>query len=214
VVSSILSPLESPENIIASHTAQFLELSLPRLHLSFFVNPNRELECRSIPGYVVDKIQSCGTMFGLQNKLILCPETNSSEESLLPRRIIIPQGKVSFSSMGDFTSVSINTDGEQHVRWHEYTIDTELGCLMSNYEFEQQAVPMLSARANESLSSRSITRSHWNRRGSVHVTKRFLPILSKTRRPRDEATRIDWRLDAKESLLSPRSTIDGLGEVE
>lgn len=34
--------------------------------------------------------------------------------------------------MGDFTSVSINTDGEQHVRWHEYTIDTELGCLMSN----------------------------------------------------------------------------------
>lgn len=132
VVSSMLSPLESPENIIASYTAQFLELSLPRLHLSFFINPNRELECRSIPGYVVDKIQSCGTMFGLRNKLILCPATNSSEESQLPRRIIIPQGKVSFSSIGNFTSVSINTDGEQHVRWHEYTIDTELGCLMSN----------------------------------------------------------------------------------
>ncbi len=71
-------------------------------------------------------------MFGLQNKLILCPATDSSEESLLPRRIIIPQGKVSFSSTGDFTSVSINTDGQQRVRWHEYTIDTELGCLMSN----------------------------------------------------------------------------------
>ncbi|KAF8500764.1 hypothetical protein F5888DRAFT_1888086 [Russula emetica] len=132
VISSMLSPLESPENIIASYTAQFLEVSLPRLHISFFVNPNRELECRSIPGYVFDKIQSCGTMFGLRNKLILCPATKSAEESLLPRRIIIPQGKVSFSSMGDFTSVSINTDGEQHVRWHEYTIDTELGCLMSN----------------------------------------------------------------------------------
>ncbi|KAF8492811.1 hypothetical protein F5888DRAFT_1795530 [Russula emetica] len=121
VVSSMLSPLESPENIITSYTAHFLEISLPR-----------ELECRSIPGYVVDKIQSCGTMFGLRNKLILCPATNSSEESLLPRRIIIPQGKVSFSSMGDFTSISINTDDEQHVRWHEYTIDTDLGCLMSN----------------------------------------------------------------------------------
>ena len=132
VVSSMLSPLESPENIIASYTAQILEISLPRLRISFFVNPNRGLECRSIPGYVVDKIQSCGTMFGLRNKLILCPATNSSEESLLPRRIIIPQGKVSFRSMGDFTSVSINTDGEQHVRWHEYTIDTELGCLTSN----------------------------------------------------------------------------------
>jgi hypothetical protein len=132
VVSSMLSPLESPENIIASYTTQFLEISLPRLRISFFVNPNWELECRSVPGYVVDKIQSCGTMFGLRNKLILCPATNSSEESLLPRRIIIPQGKVSFSSIGDFSSVSINTDGEQHVRWHEYTIDTELGCLMSN----------------------------------------------------------------------------------
>ena len=132
VVSSMLSPLESPENIIASYSAQFLEISLPRLHMSFFVNSNRELECRSIPGYVVDKNQSCGTMFGLRNKLILCPVTKRSEESLLPRRIIIPQGNVSFSSMGDFTGVSINTDGDQHVRWHEYTIDTELKCLMSN----------------------------------------------------------------------------------
>ena len=132
VVSSMLSPLESPENIIAYYSTQFLEISLPRLHMSFFVNSNRELECRSIPGYVVDKIQSCGTMFGLRNKLILCPVTKRSEESLLPRRIIIPQGNVSFSSMGDFTGVSINTDGEQHVRWHEYTIDTELKCLMSN----------------------------------------------------------------------------------
>ena len=131
VVSSILSPLESPENIIASYTTQLLEISLPRLHMSFFVNSDWEFECRSIPGYVIDKIQSCGTMFGLRNKLILCPATNSYEESLLPRRIIIPQGKVSFSLMGDFTSVSINTDGEQHVRWHEYTIDTQLGCLMS-----------------------------------------------------------------------------------
>jgi hypothetical protein len=132
VVSSMLSPLESPENIIAAYTAQLLEISLPRLRMSFFVNPNRGLECRSIPGYVVDNIQSCGTMFGLRNKLILCPAANSSEESLLPRRIIIPQGNISFSSMDNFTSVSINTDGEQHVRWHEYTIDTELGCLMGN----------------------------------------------------------------------------------
>lgn len=55
-VSNILSPLESPENIIATHTAQSLEVSLPRLHLSFFVNANRELECRSMPNYVVDKV--------------------------------------------------------------------------------------------------------------------------------------------------------------
>ena len=131
MVSSLLSPLESPELIIVTCTSQLLEVSLPRLHLSFFVNSNWELECRTIPGYVVDKTQSCGTMFGLKNRLILCPRPNGSEESLLPRRVIIPQGKVSFSTMGDFTSASIDTGAGQHVRWHEYTIDTDLGRLAS-----------------------------------------------------------------------------------
>ena len=132
MISGLLSPLESPEHIIATLASQCLEVSLPRFHLSFFVNSNRQLECRSMPNYVVDGTQSCGTMFGLRNKLILCPKPNSSEGSLLPRRVIIPEGNVSFCSMGDFASISINTDAEQQVHWHEYTIDTDLGCLTSN----------------------------------------------------------------------------------
>jgi hypothetical protein len=128
----MLSPLESPEHIITTHAPQSLEVSLPRLHLSFFVNTNGELESRSMPNYVVDKTQSCGTMFGLRHKLILSPRRNSSKGSLLPRRVIIPQGRVSFCKIGDFTSVSIDTGAEQHIRWHEYTIDTDLGCLASN----------------------------------------------------------------------------------
>ena len=132
MVSSLLSPLESPEHIIATHTSQSLEVFLPRFHLSFFVNSNWELECRSMPDYIVDRAQSCGTMFGLKNKLILCPRPNGSEGTLLPRRVIIPQGNISFCSMGDFASISINSDVEQQVHWHEYTIDTDLGCLTSN----------------------------------------------------------------------------------
>ena len=132
MISGLLSPLEFPEHIIVTRTSQCLEVSLPRFHLSFFVNSNWELECRSMPNYVVDGTQSCGTMFGLRNKLILCPKPNSSEGSLLPRRVVIPQGKVSFCSVGNFTSVSVNTDADQQVRWHEYTIDTDLGCLTSN----------------------------------------------------------------------------------
>jgi hypothetical protein len=71
-------------------------------------------------------------MFGLRNKLILCPYSTNSKDPLPPRRVIIPQGDISFSKDGDFARVSINTDAEQHVRWHEYTIDTGLGCLTSN----------------------------------------------------------------------------------
>ena len=132
MVSSLLSPLESPEHIIATHTFHSLEVSLPRLRLSFFINSNWDLECRSIPGYVVDRNQSCGTMFGLKTKLVLRPRPNSSEESPLPRRVIIPQGEVLFNTMGNFASISISTNAEQRVRWHEYAIDTDLGCLTSN----------------------------------------------------------------------------------
>jgi len=129
VVSDLLSPLESPEHIVATLTPNALEVSLPRLRLSFFVNASWELECRTIPGYVVDKNQSCGTMFGLTNKLVLCPSCTCSEEPLPARRVIIPQGEVSFKKNGDFTSVLIDTAADQHVRWNEYTIEPELGCL-------------------------------------------------------------------------------------
>jgi hypothetical protein len=132
VLSGLLSPLESPEYIIATRTVQSLKVSLPRLHLSFFVNKNWELECRTIPGYVVDATQSCGTLFGLRNKLILCPLLSSSEEPILPRRVIIPQGVVSFTRDGEFVNVAVSTNAEKFVRWHEYTIDTNLGSLASN----------------------------------------------------------------------------------
>ncbi len=131
VVSNMLSPLESQEHIIATHASQSLEVTLPRLRLSFFVNSDWDLECRSMLGYVVDKIQSCGTMFGLENKLILCSRPNNSEESLLSRRVIIPRGKIFFRTDKDFTIVSIKAIGK-HVRWHEYTIDTDLRCLKCN----------------------------------------------------------------------------------
>ncbi|KAI0253215.1 hypothetical protein BJV78DRAFT_1302727 [Lactifluus subvellereus] len=138
MVSDLLSSLESPEHMIVVLTDQALEASLPRLRLSFFVNKNSELECRSMPGYVVDKTQSFGTMFGLKNRLVLCPSSASPEESLLPRRVIIPRGDISFIRNGDFTSVSINTDTKKRVRWLEYMVDTDLGCLTSNASLDSK----------------------------------------------------------------------------
>jgi hypothetical protein len=128
-ISHILSALEHPEHIIVTHTNQALEASLSRLRLVFFINHNSELECRSIPGYVIDEFQSCGTMFGLKSKLVLRPSNSSS---VMPRRVIIPQGNIEFGLDGDFSSVSIKTGTGQHVHWHEYTIDTDLGRLTGN----------------------------------------------------------------------------------
>jgi hypothetical protein len=66
-------------------------------------------------------------MFGLKNKLILRPDHDR-----LPRRVIIPEGKVSFRRNGNFTHVTIDTGSGQHIPWHEYTIDTGLQCLTSH----------------------------------------------------------------------------------
>ncbi|KAH9009784.1 hypothetical protein EDB84DRAFT_1163543, partial [Lactarius hengduanensis] len=129
MISRLLSPLESPEHIIVTCTNHALEASLSRLHLVFFVNQNSGLECRSMPGYVIDGFQSCGTMFGLKNQLVLRASSGSSE---MPRRVIIPQGDVVFGLDGDFASVSIKTGMARHVHWHEYTIDTDLGRLTGN----------------------------------------------------------------------------------
>ncbi|KAI9431719.1 hypothetical protein H4582DRAFT_2084583 [Lactarius indigo] len=130
MISCLLSALDSPEHIIVTHTNHVLEASLSRLHLAFFVNQYSELECRSLPGYVVDKLQSCGTMFGLRNQLVLCPSHMISSE--IPRRVIIPQGDVEFGLDGDFSRVSVKTGTARHVYWHEYTIDTDLGRLTGN----------------------------------------------------------------------------------
>jgi len=135
MISRSLSALESPEHMTITLTNQTLEASLSRLCLIFFVNQDSELECRSMPGYVVDESQSCGTMFGLGNKLVLRPSNGSSE---MPRRVIIPQGFVKFSLDGDFANVSVQMGTERHVLWHEYTIDTSLGRLTGNVSLESK----------------------------------------------------------------------------
>ncbi|KAF8270965.1 hypothetical protein EI94DRAFT_1698461 [Lactarius quietus] len=128
-ISHKLSALDLPEHIIVTHTNEELEASLSRLRLVFFINHNSELECKSMPGYVIDELQSCGTMFGLKNQLVLRPSNSSSE---MPRRVIIPRGDIEFGLDGDFSSVFIKTGMAQHVHWHEYTIDTDLGRLTGN----------------------------------------------------------------------------------
>ena len=128
-ISHVLSALERPEHIIVTHSNGALEASLGRLRLAFFMNHNSELECRSMPSYVIDEFQSCGTMFGLKSQLVLRPSNSPSE---MPRRVIIPQGNIEFGMDGDFSSVSIETGTTQHVHWHEYIIDTDLGRLAGN----------------------------------------------------------------------------------
>ncbi|KAI0295067.1 hypothetical protein B0F90DRAFT_1919510 [Multifurca ochricompacta] len=134
MISQLLFALESPENIIITRSPKTLEASLHRLRLAFFVSQRSEVECRSMPGYVIDEIQSSGTMFGLRNQLVLCHGSGASE---LSRWVFIPEGDVSFTLDGNFANVSVQTGTESHVRWHEYSIDTGLGRLIGSSKTQE-----------------------------------------------------------------------------
>ncbi|KAG8713331.1 hypothetical protein FRC09_018831, partial [Ceratobasidium sp. 395] len=127
-----LCPLEDPRYIsaiILATSPQRISVELPRMKLTFFVNENRQLESDNFRGLVVDESQSTGTMFGLYNQLVLC--TKSPVGQLLPRSrcVLIPHGTVNFTAYGGHVRVTINHGSSQHIVFHQYKVDADLGCL-------------------------------------------------------------------------------------
>ncbi|KIO00351.1 hypothetical protein M404DRAFT_153077 [Pisolithus tinctorius Marx 270] len=134
MLSQRLQPLENPQNLIITlENPNMVSVDLPRYGLSFFVNDNQELECRHPRGMVYDETQSAGTLIGLANKLVLRPKANSADDGA-QRRVLVPEGDVSFARQGDHVQVTIDISGPAHkrFRYQIFRIDTGLGCLVGN----------------------------------------------------------------------------------
>lgn len=128
-VASILSPLESLENmhIMFNPQSEELKASLPRLKLDFFMTRgSRLLESKQFCGMVVDDEQSFGSLTGLANKLVLRGKHDSS------RNVIIPHGDVSWSRKDNHVCVSIKACDSSTVPYYSYMIDPQLGRLVDN----------------------------------------------------------------------------------
>ena len=95
---------------IHSASVPRLSVALPRHSLSFFVNEMEELESRDFKGMVYDEDQCTGTLCGLEKILILRPTRTPAPKTLIPRRVLVPNGPL----------------------YHTYIVDTELGCLIGN----------------------------------------------------------------------------------
>jgi hypothetical protein len=102
------------------------------MKLSFFVNEDKQLESSNIRGCVIDENQSVGTMYGLQNQLVLHPKDRAAQELSQSRTVLIPHGHVKFSAQGNHSRVEINTGGSPNVVLHQYKIDGDLGYLAGN----------------------------------------------------------------------------------
>ncbi|KAI5846642.1 hypothetical protein DFP73DRAFT_546547 [Morchella snyderi] len=125
-INLVLAPLEYKTNIDVRYGKDgVVSAHLPRLKLDFFINRGQKLECRQFPGMVVDSDPNIGTLFGLENRLVVSQGSS--------RSVLIPYGKVKFEQFEkDHVRVEIDTRGEPWVRYHIYTIDTVLGRLVGN----------------------------------------------------------------------------------
>ena len=128
-VSSILGPLECATHIhiTVDENTNVLNVSLPRLKLDFLLKKDALLlESKQFRGMVIDINQSIGTLTGLESKVVLRGYHDSS------RSIIIPHGDVSFQPSGHHVHVRIDTTSLQHVTYHLYQIDSQLGRLVDD----------------------------------------------------------------------------------
>ncbi|KAG2078525.1 hypothetical protein BDR04DRAFT_1086936 [Suillus decipiens] len=134
MISKRLCPLEEAHFIMVTYhkvsgSTPSLKADLPRYGLEFFIDEDGELQSRNMRNMVVDVIQSAGTMLGLVNQLILCPKLQVVDEH--PRTVIIPDGRISYSTNGHHVRVTITPQGPR-VTYQLYRVDTDLCCLTGN----------------------------------------------------------------------------------
>ncbi|KAI9573353.1 hypothetical protein HD554DRAFT_861014 [Boletus coccyginus] len=109
-----------------------LSVALPHYGLSFFVNARDELGSRDFKDMVYDEDQSIGTLFGIENLLVLRPKSHLAgcllPEALIPRRVLIPNGELLTERNDGF--------GTSGALYYTYEVDTELGCLTGDGSLE------------------------------------------------------------------------------
>ncbi|KAI0057670.1 hypothetical protein BV25DRAFT_1970711 [Artomyces pyxidatus] len=138
-----LQPLESREYMVMTleDAPQALpSVALPRFKLSFFLNHAMELESRNLAGLIVDEKRSSGTMFGLENQLVLRAKDADETDLSQSRRVLIPHGSVRFgrTSEDHHVWVRIDTGPAKQIAYHEYKIDADLGRLVATASLESR----------------------------------------------------------------------------
>ncbi|KAF8533563.1 hypothetical protein BDD12DRAFT_898540 [Trichophaea hybrida] len=143
MIHSVLQPLEHSNFIeitIANHDST-VEVKLPRLNLVFFINDNRNLECRQFRNMIIDDNQAFGALTGLQNRLVLRDKNKQSpvDARIHCRKVLVPRvhglhGKIEGRIHGSHVKIAIDNNDEKiiHVEFHAFDIDSTLCRLVGN----------------------------------------------------------------------------------
>ncbi|KAF8450069.1 hypothetical protein BDZ91DRAFT_811134 [Kalaharituber pfeilii] len=138
-MNQLFKSIESPSHLELTLTSnQTVNVKLARYNLDFEFNGTNiqesHIKCRNFPEMVVDVRptvgQDLGTLYGLKNYLVLREAASTLNSAV--RIVIIPHGKVHYTTEEHHTSIQIVTDNLDTVNYHLYTVDTLLGCLVAN----------------------------------------------------------------------------------
>lgn len=134
MVRERLEVMDDPSHLVMTIQNSILDISMQRLQLAFRIDLNAEfplLESKTYPGFVVDEDQGLGTLVGLYSKLIL--RDASPTPISLPRRVLIPYGKVSYTQSRGHTNVHITTDSNHlSVAHTQLIVDQDLRVLVGD----------------------------------------------------------------------------------
>ncbi|KAK1584813.1 LOW QUALITY PROTEIN: uncharacterized protein LY79DRAFT_591979 [Colletotrichum navitas] len=131
LISSIFQPLEDPLwiHIIHRKSTSSVTVELPRARLEFSHTPGHpSIHSRQFRGMMVDSDQSVGALIGLKDKLVLKSDQSDHPWTPTCRKVLVLEGKVSFSKANDHVNVRI-ARGASTV--HAYQVDSRLARLSS-----------------------------------------------------------------------------------
>ncbi|KAF7560418.1 hypothetical protein G7046_g3736 [Stylonectria norvegica] len=130
----IFSPLEVllGLQITFNQSNRALSIEIPRLKLDFTLDSGTYyIRSHQFVGMRVDDSQAVGTLFGLENKLVLCKISDPNSRILL-----IPEGPISWESWTYTSSrvlhMRVTIDGSMPSKVQTYTVDSRLGQLSGN----------------------------------------------------------------------------------
>ncbi|MCJ1310407.1 hypothetical protein MMC25_004071 [Agyrium rufum] len=123
IIQSLLQPIERLKHVhvFFNREMQTMQLHLPRYKLEFelTMGPAR-LQSRQFRGMFIDQNQALGTLTGLRSKLVLRNESGSM------RKLIIPDGTVSYSRDGNHVVVIVDDSDARHKTYQTYNVDRRL----------------------------------------------------------------------------------------
>ncbi|KZL86418.1 hypothetical protein CI238_09692 [Colletotrichum incanum] len=133
ILAEILAPLEERFwiHIMYRSSNPLIYIDLHRPRLEFSLRPgDTSVISRQYRGMAVDPCQSISTLTGLQDKLIL--KVDNPKHPALPavRKVLVPEGLVTYVATKDHIKVTVNKAFDQRVQ--AYDVNEKLGKLASN----------------------------------------------------------------------------------